>query len=365
MIPDLAGGGAEKVLVNLVNNMDRSKFDITVKTIFDVGVNRERLLPHIRREYCIKKQFRGNTRFFTLFQPEFLFKRFIKEHYDIIVSYLDGSAARIVSGCTDTQTKLVSWIHCVMDTRESAAVSFRNYEEAKDCYSRFNQTVCVSQASKESFCRVLDFKKPITVLYNTNETDEIIKKSEESIPDFPSDGSGFTICSIGKVTPVKGYDRLARIHARLLQDGIYHRMVVIGDGSERQKIQAYVDNNGLHDSFVFLGFKENPYPYLKKSDLFVCSSLSEGFSTSVTESLILGVPVVTTLCSGMTEMLGEHNEYGIVTENNEDALYQGIKTMLTTPGLPEHYSRQAKARGKEFSIEQTVTAVEKMLEGLL
>ena len=77
MIPDLAGGGAEKVLVNLVNNMDRSKFDITVKTIFDVGVNRERLLPHIRREYCIKKQFRGNTRFFTLFQPEFLFKRFI------------------------------------------------------------------------------------------------------------------------------------------------------------------------------------------------------------------------------------------------------------------------------------------------
>lgn len=364
MIPDLAGGGAEKVLVNLVNNMDRSKYDITVKTIFDVGVNRDKLLPHIKREYCIKRQFRGNTRFFTLFQPEFLFKRFIKEHYDIIVSYLDGSAARIVSGCGDKNTKIVSWIHCVMDTKESAAVSFRSYDEAKKCYSRFDQTVCVSKMSMECFCRILDFEKPVTVLYNTNDSTEIIKKSKERIDDVSFDKEYLNICSIGKITPVKGYDRLAKIHYRLVRDGIKNRVYIIGDGSERQRIQSYIEKNDLQESFFFLGFKENPYKYLSRCDLFVCSSLSEGFSTAVTEALVIGVPVITTLCSGMTEMLGEHNEYGIVTENSEEALYEGIKKMLTIPGILEDYAERAKRRGKKFSTEKTVRAVEEMFEGL-
>ena len=109
----------------------------------------------------------------------------------------------------------------------------------------------------------------------------------------------------------------------------------------------------------------NPYKYIKSSDLYVCSSLSEGFSTSVTEALIVGTPVVTTLCSGMQEMLGENNEYGIVTENNEDALYEGIKTMLTTPGMLEDYAQKAKERGKYFNTENTTKAVESMLEELL
>ena len=103
---------------------------------------------------------------------------------------------------------------------------------------------------------------------------------------------------------------------------------------------------------------------MKNCDLYVCSSRSEGFSTSVTESLIVGTPVVTTLCSGMKEMLGENNEYGIVTENDEDALYEGIKKMLTTEGLLEYYSEKALERGKKFSTEKTVKAVENMLLNL-
>lgn len=102
-----------------------------------------------------------------------------------------------------------------------------------------------------------------------------------------------------------------------------------------------------------VGYRTNPYKYVKNCDLYVCSSHSEGFSTSVTESLVVGTPVVTTLCSGMTELLGENNEYGIVTENNEDALYEGIKKMLTTPDLLDAYAAKAKERGKAFSTENS------------
>ena len=363
-IPTLAYGGAEKVLVNLVNNLDEAKFNITVQTLFDGGVNKQYLKPHIKTKSVFKKVFPGNSRILARFSPEFLYKRFIKEHYDIIVSYLEGPTARIVSGCNDSDTKLVSWIHCRMDSEKAGAVGFRSFMEAKKCYNKFDFTACVSQWVKDYFVKTFDFKKPISVLYNTIETDEIIEKSNESIDNVAFDKNVFNIISVGKIIAVKAFMRLAHIHKRLLNEGIKNHVYILGVGDEQSKIEKYLAENNLIDTFTFLGYNTNPYKYVKACDLYVCSSLSEGFSTSVTESLIVGTPVVTTLCSGMQEMLGENNEYGIVTENNEDALYEGVKKMLTMPNMLENYAGKALERGKYFSTEKTTKAVEKMLLSL-
>ena len=76
--------------------------------------------------------------------------------------------------------------------------------------------------------------------------------------------------------------------------------------------------------------------------------------------MILGVPVCTVEVSGMKEMLGKNNEYGIVVENSDEALYQGIKKLLDKKDLWKHYKHQAEMRGKDFSTETTVKAVEDM-----
>ena len=81
--------------------------------------------------------------------------------------------------------------------------------------------------------------------------------------------------------------------------------------------------------------------------------------------MIVGTPVVTTPVSGMEEMLGKNNEYGIITDNNEQSLYEGIKKMIDDPELYKHYCRQAEIRGKTFSTENTVRAVENMLIEIL
>lgn len=364
LIPDLAGGGAEKVLVNLVNNMDRKKFDITVKTLFDVGVHRNNLLPHIKREYCIKKQFRGNSHFFKLFSPRFLYKRFIREKYDIIVSYLEGPTARIVSGCEDKDTKLVSWIHVELHTQKAAARSFKTYSEARMCYGKFDKTICVSEYVKNDFSNIFDNINNIDVLYNTIETDQIITKAEEPIDDYSFDRIVKTLVAVGTLKKSKGFDKLIRIHKRLLDDGFLHNIIVLGQGPEKDALLKMISEFHIRESFKLLGYNTNPYKYIKNSDMFVCSSISEGFSTAATEALIVGTPVVTVEVSGMKEMLGENNEYGIVTENNEESLYESIKKMLTTPGMLEDYAKRAKERGKEFSTEKTVRAVEKMFEEL-
>ena len=115
---------------------------------------------------------------------------------------------------------------------------------------------------------------------------------------------------------------------------------------------------------TLLGYDTNPYQYIARADLFVCASFSEGFSTAATEALIVGTPVCTVEVSGMKEMLGENDEYGIVTENSEEALYEGIKRLLDDPALLAHYRKQAALRGEQFSTEKTVKAVEDMLLGL-
>ena len=364
IIPTLGQGGAEKVLVNLVNNMDRNKFDITVQVLFKGGVNEQFLKSDIKFKYYYKKQFRGNSKYFCLFSPERLYKKFITEKYDIIVSYLEGPTARIVSGCPYKDTKLVSWIHVEQHTQNQLSASFRSFSEAERCYNRYDMTVCVSEYVKNDFSKILNFKKPIKVLYNTNETNQILVKSKEKIDDYQFDKSCKTIVAVGTLKKSKGFDRLIRIHKKLLDESINNKVIILGKGSERDNLISLIRDYGLSDSCTLLGYNTNPYKYIKNSDVFVCTSFAEGFSTAATESLILGTPVVTVEVSGMKEMLGDNNEYGIVTENAENALYEGIKKMLTTPNMLEEYSAKAKERGKAFSTEKTVQAVEEMLESL-
>lgn len=143
LIPNLAHGGAERVLINLVNNINISKFDVTVQTLFDVGVNRRYLAPHVHYIPGAKKQFRGNTMLMKLFSPEKLYKSIIHGKYDILVSYLEGSTSRIISGCHDADVKKVAWIHIELPSAKQAAIGFKNPDEAARLYNTFDKLVAV------------------------------------------------------------------------------------------------------------------------------------------------------------------------------------------------------------------------------
>ncbi|MCD7827584.1 MAG: glycosyltransferase [Clostridiales bacterium] len=363
-IHDLGQGGAEKVLVNLVNNMDREKFDITLISLFGGGVNEQFLSSDIKHKSIFKKAFPGNSHLMKLFSPAFLHKLFIKEIYDIEVSYLEGPSARIISGCPNKNTKLVSWIHCTQSTKKQIATGFRSFAELRNCIKKFNKIIFVSRDIEKIYKKILPNIKS-EVLYNTNDSEYIINASKE-LPDNSFDSNEFNIISIGKVAKIKGFNRLANAHCRLKTDGYNIHTYIIGSGNNeyQSEITKTLKNFSDENSFTFLGFKKNPYKYLARANLFVCSSYSEGFSTAATEALILGIPVVTTEVAGMREMLGESNEYGIITENNEDALYCGIKSLLDDKSLLEHYKKQAQIRGKDFIVNKTVTAVENMLLNL-
>lgn len=116
----------------------------------------------------------------------------------------------------------------------------------------------------------------------------------------------------------------------------------------------------MEASAKLLGFRENPYNLMHAADILVCSSIFEGFSTFVTEGLILGKPIVTTDVSGMHELLGD-SKYGLITANDDEAFYEGVKRMLTEPGLLEHYAEQARIRGRDFKREKLAKDTEAFL----
>lgn len=363
LIPSLGGGGAERVLVNLVNNLDKTKYRVTVQTLFDIGVNRQYLNKDIEYIPGFKKQIPGNVKILKLFSPETLYRSIVKKKYDIVVSYLEGPTARIVSGCPYLDSKLISWIHVEQKSKEVASYSFKSYEEAQKCYMRFNITVCVANTVKEDFSSIFTLNKPCIVLYNTNEDQEIIQKSKEKPSDFVKPDE-ITIFSVGRLRKEKGYDRLIKVHRQLIDQGLKHQIFILGEGSEKDRLHKQICENEVSSTFHLLGFHNNPYKYIVHADLFVCSSRREGFSTAVTEALILGLPVVSTCCSGAYELLGKNNEYGIVAENSERGIYDAIYQMLNTPGLIEHYKEKASERGAFFSKENTVKAVEDLLDSL-
>ena len=363
LIHDLGQGGAEKVLVNLVNNMDHTRFDVTVTALFGGGVNEQFLSPKVKYKTVFPRMIPGNSKWMKLFTSEQLHRLCVKEEYDVEISYLEGPSARVISGCRNSRTKLVSWIHVEQHNSKKLSAAFRNQEEAIQCYNRFHQTVCVSEFVKRDFTEILNYKKPIQVLYNTVESDKIKFGAMEPIDDMCDDGA-IKLVAVGSLKESKGFGRLLRIVKKLKID-FSIRLYILGIGPLRQELEEYVVANHLQNEVVFLGYQTNPYKYVSKCDLFVCSSFAEGFSTAVTESLIVGTPVCTVEVSGMKELLGNNNEYGVVTENTEEALYDGIKSLLSNPERLEYYRAKAKIRGTAFNARTTVLAVEDMLDALM
>lgn len=365
VIHDLSVGGAEKVLVNLVNNMDYSKFDITVLALFDGGVNRQFLNHNITYHYAFRKAIRGNSKLMKMLSPNSLYRLLVSESYDIVVSYLEGPAARIVSGCPKNKEKIVSWIHCTFHSEKEFAKSFRSLGEARRCYKKSDCMVFVSEEVRQAFLKYCPVNCDTKVLYNTNETEKIVLKATEKMEQDIFFENTFYWCGVGKIVQNKGFDRMIRIQKRLVEEGYSVHLLILGTGKQQEELEKWCIDNGIRDFVSFLGYQTNPYKYVSKCDLFVCASHAEGFSTATTEALIVGTPVCTVKVSGMEEMLGKNNEYGLIVDNDEEELYKGIKKLIDDPVLLKNYRKKSLQRGKKFSTVETVNAVQEMVIRLM
>lgn len=348
VIPTLKGGGAEKVLIDLLGQMVDQEYELSLLVLFAEGEYFEELPPSIRVRSIFHKQVPGNIHLMKLFSPKLLYRLFIRESYDLIVSFLEGPTTRIVSGCPDQQTVLVNWVHNEFHKMKDLASPYRNSRELQSVYARFTQTIFVSDTAKAAFNQLVSLPETRQqTLYNPLDIEKI--KSGLAISFDQLKPYVYTLISIGRFSEQKGFDRLLRILARLVHvDQLPVGLILLGKGELKQDYLGLIDELRLQQHVQLLGFQKNPYVYLRQADLFVCSSYYEGYSTAVTESLLVGTPVITTDCSGMAELLDD-GRAGIITANNEEALYTGLKRLLIDQRGLVHYQKMARQRGRELA----------------
>ena len=333
--------------------MDQTKFDITIQSVWPYEEGKQ-LTAGVRYKtvYPVRNKLTE-----IIYRAEAAAKMtyllHIKDNYDIECAFLEMGTTKIMAASTNKHAKKLAWVHCDLLQAMGNIQAFE--EKTARWYRKFDKVICVSESVKDSFDKIFHGEFASEVLYNVVEDDVIREKAQEPVLDIEK--RRLTLLAVGTMYPPKNYPRLLQTHQRLLQEGIGHDLWILGDGEQRPQIEQYIQENGLQESVKLFGFQNNPYPYMKTADIIVCSSNYEGFSTVITESVILGKAIVTTDCSGMKEILGD-GEYGLITGNSDEKFYEGVKRMLTDPKMREDYTMKAVVRGNAFSLQNQVSKIQ-------
>lgn len=367
LINSLDGGGAERVLVELVNNMDCTKYEVVVQTI-QQGGKFEKLL---RSGVCRKSIARtGSLRinkiisYFVQFilPPQMVYRIFVKDNYDVEIAFLEGFPVKVLAKSNQRNVRKYTWVHIDLYNYYKHQKMFKTIKRNAEAYEKFDKIFCVSSDVKSAFVKRFGICDNVYVQYNVV-NDRAIKKMANEIPeDLHKRGMDeIKLVSVGRLNPQKGFDRLIRSVADLIRDGYSLYLEIIGEGPLKGELQNLIEELQLTSRIKLLGFRQNPYPYMKDSDLFVCSSLAEGFSTVATEATILGVPIISTRVAGMNDLLGD-SEYGLIVENDEGSLKNGIKKVLDD-NLIGYYKVLAEKRAHEFTLEKRIQEMNRLFDG--
>lgn len=366
IIPWLAVGGLERMQVTLANALSRKGYSVTVMTLNPEDALRNELNKNVEFIYIPPKSHIGNHipyirhKFYddgmweTRATPKQLYQYYVgNRKFDVEIGFFRGLSVKIISGSTNPDSVKLAWVHSDFKRCAGITNNFHDLEEVKKAYSEFDKIVCVSNQAKSGFEEIIGFSYKTTTIYNMLPVNDICRLSAESCP---IQKEKFCFLSVGHLVDIKGYDRLFAVAKRLFDEGYAFDLWIVGEGTEREKLQKYIDDHHLTD-VKLLGQQSNPYCFMKQADLYVCSSRFEGYNLTVAEALICGCPVLSTECTGPTEILDE-GRYGILVENNEKGLYNGMKSVLDNPRLLSEYRRKAQERLDFFNEDRIMNQIE-------
>ena len=379
-IGSLRHGGAEKVLVTFLKNLPKDKYEIDLllnlysgKYLAEVPdwinvlyLNKGEMITTNRIQDIPKKAYRVLYQKLLKIFPKILYSTILKnKKYDVEFAAIHGMRDDILNSPIKSSKKIV-WIH--NDLTKTEFHHYTNDEFRK--FFGFDKIMVISEKIQKDFENLAkneSEKSKIVRIYNPIDTEEILRKSDASTPlsmtnHHPSSIIHHpTFVSVGTVFPQKGFDRLLKVHKKLLEEGYPHRIKIIGDGYDFENIKNLKTELGVDKTAEMLGFTDNPYPYFKAADFYVLSSRYEGFPTVLFEAITLRKNIIATEVSGVNEML-ENGKLGLIVENSEEGIYQGMKKALTNPESFSQYQENLKDYQMPFNLENSVNKIMEIID---
>jgi len=292
--------------------------------------------------------------------PKILYKKKLKnKQYDVEFAAIHGFMDEILNSPLKSSKKLM-WIH-----NDLTQVSGYTPEKIRRFF-RYDKVMVISEKIQETFLSLAENqaeKDKIVRIYNPLDTQEILTKSEKPVINYQFDESVPTFVSVGTIFPQKGFDRLLRVHKRLLDDGFPHRILILGDGYDFETIKKLKSDLGVDETATMFGFTDNPYPYFRQANYYILSSRYEGFPTVLFEAITLKKNIIATDVSGVREMLNEGN-LGLITDNSEEGIYQGMKQALQHPESFDDYQKKLTDYQMPFDLENSVKRIMDIIDDL-
>ena len=380
-IGSLRHGGAEKVLATFLKNLPDDKYEIDLllnlysgKYLTEIPgwinvlyLNKGEMITTNRLQDIPVKTFRVMYQFVLKKFPKLLYSTILKnKKYDIEFAAIHGFRDEILNSPLKNSKKIV-WIH--NDLRKTHFHNYTDNEIRK--FFGFDKIMVISehiQKDFESLAKNDDEKSRIVRIYNPLDTEEILRKSQEprvkSRDKQPETSNRQPVfVSVGTVFPQKGFDRLLKVHKKLLDEGFIHRIKIVGDGYDFENIKKLKSDLGVVETAEMKGFTDNPYPHFRNADFYILSSRYEGFPTVLFEAITLKKKIIATEVSGVSEML-ENGKLGLIVENSEKGIYDGMKKALAQPESFNAYSQQLNTYKMPFTLENSVQSIIKIIDEL-
>lgn len=374
MVPSLGMGGMERMLVNVANALSEKGYHVTVLNLTQdcegiiSGLNAQvqyhkNVVPVKFFLHASWKDFlKGNVRFlpykyWTKFHSaKYLHKKYITEKYDTEIAFYTGYCVKIISGCSKDVRKIF-WLHGEAWQMDGMIQGFWRQKTAEKAYLGFDKIICVSKRIEQDFYKRFGQRSNVTTIHNINDITAIQRRAEERLD---IEKRGLTFVAVGRIDNAhKGFDRILSAVARLNGGETAFSVWIVGNGKDFPLLEKQKDELGL-ENVILWGNQDNPYKFIKHADVLISSSHYEGYGLVVSEALILGKPVLATDTTGPAEILG-NGAYGMVVENSEEGLYQGMKAFLDDGKLIDEYAQKALLRKGFFAPETIVSEIEKIV----
>lgn len=363
IIPSLSAGGGEKSLVNLLNQIDYSQFNVDLfllnhnglfmdyipkevniiplpetyelfsltffKSIKELFKKAKISLAYNRIAFTLKNKYSKNVITKEQYTWKYLSKSLetLEKRYDVAIGFLEKTSTYF---CVDkvSALKKIGWVHIDYDKLGMDPKFDINY------FRKLDKIVTVSEECANIFkIRFPTEENKVETIYNIVSPTMINNMANKQGGDvYNRKREEIIILSIGRLHYQKGFELAIQACKRLVTEGYKIKWYIIGEGEERLNLTNLIKANKLEDHFKLLGLKANPYPYIKQADIYVQTSRFEGKSIAIDEAKILNKPIIVTNFSTAKDQIN-HNQDGIIAEMNSIAISESIEKLVNNDQL--------------------------------
>lgn len=345
----------------MVNKLSDT-FDITIFTIYGKGELEKTLNQNINVKRMFESTYKELTNLqklmiplkILLFQKSY-YKKYIQGDYHVEVAFLEGPITRLFS-TKNNNTKKIAWIHNdILRVYGNGLKAKIKLMIDRSIYNKYQKLVFVSKDNKEVFdIRYPNIKPSEEVIYNYINSQTVMEKAEKTI-DFEFDHSQINFLTVARLVEQKGIDRLIHIHRELIANHYNNKFYIIGNGPERERLEKLIQEEHLEKTFILLGAKENPYPYMKQADIFCLLSKFEGYGMVLEEAKILNKPIIITNTAAREAV--ENYKNAVIVENDEHEIYNKLKYII------ENGIKSFEDEKQTYDNEHIIEELEKLLKG--